>query len=109
MTDQSDEHIVDGEVVEPSPHDLAVADDVLPDTLHILPIGTRPYFPGQVQPVVVNMATWGQTDASSPSTTSPSTTAVGSINTRWPSCGAVWISRARSKRGRRGGGSSSTS
>jgi ATP-dependent Lon protease len=54
---------VDGEVVDPkvSPHDLAVADDVLPETLFIMPISSRPYFPGQVQPVAVNMQQWQST------------------------------------------------
>lgn len=42
-------------------HDIAVADDVLPDTLHVMPITTRPYFPGQLQPVVVNMEHWQAT------------------------------------------------
>jgi ATP-dependent Lon protease len=63
MTDEFDEQVVNGEVVDEGSerHDLAVPDDVLPDTLHILPIGSRPYFPGQVQPVVVNLEKWGST------------------------------------------------
>jgi ATP-dependent Lon protease len=65
MNDDSpqDDSVVDGEFIPPQPrgHDLAVADDVLPDTLHIMPIATRPYFPGQVQPVVVNMSKWQET------------------------------------------------
>ena len=65
MTDDftPDDHIVDGEVLDrqESGHDLAVADDILPDNLHIMPINSRPYFPGQVQPVVVNMDRWGST------------------------------------------------
>ena len=54
---------VDGEVVglEQSPHDIAVADDVLPEALHIMPIASRPYFPGQVQPVAVNLQQWQST------------------------------------------------
>ena len=56
----AENEVVNGEVSPPHPqaHDLAVADDVMPDALHIMPIATRPYFPGQVQPVVVNMAQW---------------------------------------------------
>jgi ATP-dependent Lon protease len=39
----------------------AVADEVLPDTLHLIPIPTRPFFPGQVQPVAINMEEWEPT------------------------------------------------
>ncbi|MEM9255088.1 MAG: endopeptidase La [Pseudomonadota bacterium] len=43
------------------PHAPAVADDVLPETLHIMPIPNRPFFPGQVQPVAINPQEWGET------------------------------------------------
>ena len=36
----------------------AVADDVLPDTLVLLPLPGRPFFPGQVQPVSFNPDNW---------------------------------------------------
>jgi len=39
----------------------AVADDVLPDTLYLMPIPNRPFFPGQVQPVAINSQEWGST------------------------------------------------
>ena len=54
---------VNGEVIGPETdtRDLAVADDVLPETLYIMPISSRPYFPGQVQPVAVSMAHWRTT------------------------------------------------
>jgi ATP-dependent Lon protease len=42
-------------------HPPAVADEVLPDTLYIMPIPGRPFFPGQVQPVAINPADWGPT------------------------------------------------
>jgi ATP-dependent Lon protease len=65
MNDESpiDDAALNGEVVSPltEAQDLAVADDVMPDTLHIMPVATRPYFPGQVQPVVVNMQKWQET------------------------------------------------
>ena len=65
MTDDAptQDTAVNGEVIRPEadPRDLAIADDVLPDTLHIMPISTRPYFPGQVQPVAVNMEQWHST------------------------------------------------
>lgn len=61
----SDEEIVNGEVVEPdSGTDIAMPEDVLPEQLHIMPINSRPYFPGQAQPVVVNMDQWQATLAS---------------------------------------------
>ncbi len=65
--DSGDDAVVDGEILSEGSFQLsgdqapAVADDVLPETLHILPISTRPYFPGQVQPVLVNLNTWGST------------------------------------------------
>ena len=65
MSDEqySDDDAVNGEVLGPDVdgRDLAVADEVLPDTLHIMPISSRPYFPGQVQPVSINLAQWGTT------------------------------------------------
>lgn len=39
----------------------AVADEVLPDTLYLIPIPQRPFFPGQVQPVAMNPEEWGGT------------------------------------------------
>ncbi|MCB1842999.1 MAG: LON peptidase substrate-binding domain-containing protein, partial [Halioglobus sp.] len=42
-------------------HAPAVADDVLPDTLYLMPIPKRPFFPGQVQPVAINPQEWGST------------------------------------------------
>jgi ATP-dependent Lon protease len=39
----------------------AVADDVLPDTLYLMPVPNRPFFPGQVQPVGINPQEWGST------------------------------------------------
>lgn len=35
----------------------------LPDRLHILPIHNRPFFPGQVLPIMVNPEHWAQTIA----------------------------------------------
>ncbi|MCP5204962.1 MAG: endopeptidase La [Pseudomonadales bacterium] len=39
----------------------AVVDDVLPDTLYLMPVPNRPFFPGQVQPVAINPQEWGST------------------------------------------------
>ena len=40
---------------------LALPDQQLPKTLHLLPINNRPFFPAQVMPVVVNEQPWHQT------------------------------------------------
>ena len=60
--DQHDE-VVDGEVLEPVEGSKApaVADDVLPDTLYLMPVPNRPFFPGQVQPVAINPQEWSET------------------------------------------------
>ena len=57
------EEPVDVEVLETSDegHAPAVADDVLPDTLYLMPVPNRPFFPGQVQPVAINPQEWGET------------------------------------------------
>ena len=39
----------------------AVADEVLPDTLYLMPIPQRPFFPGQAQPVAINLEQWQET------------------------------------------------
>lgn len=44
-----------------SRHAPAVAEDVLPETLHLIPIPNRPFFPGQIQPVIINPREWGST------------------------------------------------
>ena len=51
------------EVVSPEEgsHAPAVADDVLPDTLYLMPVPNRPFFPGQVQPVGINPREWRST------------------------------------------------
>ncbi|MFK8043232.1 endopeptidase La [Congregibacter sp.] len=39
----------------------AVADDVLPDSLYLIPVPQRPFFPGQVQPVGMDPEQWSGT------------------------------------------------
>ena len=41
-----------------SAHTPAVADEVLPDTLYLVPVPQRPFFPGQVQPVALDPDEW---------------------------------------------------
>ncbi|TXS89536.1 endopeptidase La [Parahaliea maris] len=45
----------------PGQHAPAVADDMLPETLYLIPNPVRPFFPGQVQPVAINPKDWGDT------------------------------------------------
>ena len=60
--DQQDD-VVEAEILEPeeSTRTPAVADDVLPDTLYLMPVPNRPFFPGQVQPVAINPDEWAET------------------------------------------------
>ncbi|TPE54657.1 endopeptidase La [Maribrevibacterium harenarium] len=51
----------DEQVVISDPGALALPDDVLPDTLYILPVSSRPFFPAQVQPVMVDADPWEDT------------------------------------------------
>ena len=50
------EEMAEGEVVptEEESQTPAVADDVLPDTLYLMPVPHRPFFPGQVQPITIS-------------------------------------------------------
>ncbi|MEM6581976.1 MAG: LON peptidase substrate-binding domain-containing protein, partial [Pseudomonadota bacterium] len=61
MTDS--DAVTEAEILQPNtgPHTPAVADDVLPDTLCVMPIPNRPFFPGQVQPVALNPQQWEST------------------------------------------------
>ncbi|WCN10452.1 endopeptidase La [Marinomonas mediterranea] len=62
--EQPEGEIVDensDEVVISDPKALALPDDVLPDTLFILPVSSRPFFPAQVQPVMVDAEPWEET------------------------------------------------
>lgn len=68
MTDDNHEHteaiekdVVDGEVVEDKGGAPAIAEQVLPETLHIIPIPSRPFFPGQLQPVGLDPEEWSST------------------------------------------------
>ena len=40
---------------------LALADQLLPNILHVIPVRSRPFFPAQVQPVVVEADPWKDT------------------------------------------------
>ena len=61
MDQKADSQDVDVITDAEGAHSPAVADDVLPDTLHLMPVPKRPFFPGQVQPVAINPEEWGAT------------------------------------------------
>ncbi|MCG8426062.1 MAG: LON peptidase substrate-binding domain-containing protein, partial [Chromatiales bacterium] len=42
-------------------HALARPDEVLPGVIHLLPVATRPFFPGQAVPLVMDTAHWSDT------------------------------------------------
>jgi len=61
---QRDGDVLPAETVEQGDYGVsapALADDVLPDTLVLLPLPGRPFFPGQVQPVSFNPDNWQAT------------------------------------------------
>ena len=49
------------DVVVEDPKALALPEDVLPDTLYLLPVSSRPFFPSQVQPVMLDAELWQET------------------------------------------------
>lgn len=62
-SEQDDQQVIkllDG-VDERSGSTLALANDVLPDTLVLLPLPGRPFFPGQVQPIALDPVKWETT------------------------------------------------
>ena len=40
---------------------LILPDQILPDVIHLVPVTTRPFFPAQIQPVVVDADPWQDT------------------------------------------------
>mgnify|MGYP001817550892 FL=1 len=61
MSEQDDALTADVIDSRQDAHAPAVADDVLPETLYLMPVPNRPFFPGQVQPVAINPREWGET------------------------------------------------
>ena len=59
--EENDTMAEDESVVISDPKGLALPDDVLPDTLFVLPVSSRPFFPAKVQPVMVDAAQWEET------------------------------------------------
>ncbi|MEM7195575.1 MAG: endopeptidase La [Pseudomonadota bacterium] len=48
---------VDGEIVT----EIARAEDVLPGVIHLIPLEKKPFFPGQVLPLILSSERWGDT------------------------------------------------
>ena len=40
---------------------LALPDQVMPQRMYVLPVSNRPFFPAQVQPIMVNQNPWQET------------------------------------------------
>lgn len=61
MSDNKTDDDIAPLVAEPDAATPAVADDVLPDSLYLIPVPQRPFFPGQVQPVSMDPDEWAGT------------------------------------------------
>lgn len=59
--DVSLDELDNDEVTLSDPKTLALPEDVLPETIYILPLSSRPFFPAQVQPVAVDLDPWEET------------------------------------------------
>src|SRR5690554_1727406 len=51
----------DDEVGELTSHAVVPASDYLPERIYLLPVHNRPFFPAQVQPLVINRERWEET------------------------------------------------
>lgn len=51
----------DDDTAEDAPIQLARANDVLPTEIHLLPVASRPFFPGQAVPLMMDAAHWSPT------------------------------------------------
>jgi len=62
MNDESSDNILDlSDMVLGEGSELIIADQALPDSIIILPIYGRPFFPAQVQPLTIDAAPWKET------------------------------------------------
>ncbi|MDX1605301.1 MAG: LON peptidase substrate-binding domain-containing protein, partial [Candidatus Competibacterales bacterium] len=52
------EVLTDDEEENQDSTELAVADELLPDTLYLLPLSERPFFPAQALPLLLNAEPW---------------------------------------------------
>lgn len=68
MTEQNSDVISEDEALaedqvsfDPAGTELVIPDAVLPGVLYLVPVPNRPFFPAQVQPIVLNLKAWGTT------------------------------------------------
>lgn len=66
MSDEQHDSILDGEMVNGNNDaerstGLVIPDSVLPSTLYLLPSPKRPFFPAQVQPIMLDLRQWQST------------------------------------------------
>ena len=59
MSSESLDEALDQETARPGP--LARANDVLPGLINLLPVASRPFFPGQAVPLLMNAERWAAT------------------------------------------------
>lgn len=59
--DEAAAHAAQGAVGKNPSKEMVSAQDVLPERLFLLPINNRPFFPAQVQPLLINRARWEPT------------------------------------------------
>lgn len=58
---QSNDSALDGEMMNESGTGLVIPDSVLPSRLYLLPAPKRPFFPAQVQPILLDLPLWQET------------------------------------------------
>ncbi|MCU7857840.1 MAG: endopeptidase La, partial [Candidatus Thiodiazotropha sp. (ex Lucinoma borealis)] len=59
---QAEEENIREEIIEViSGQDLARANEVLPNLIHLLPVSARPFFPGQAVPLLMEQEHWEST------------------------------------------------
>lgn len=61
--EKNHENVLDGEMMSGDERGtgLVIPDSVMPSTLYLLPALKRPFFPAQVQPILLDIVLWGET------------------------------------------------
>ncbi|MAY34636.1 MAG: endopeptidase La [Spongiibacteraceae bacterium] len=54
------DNALNGEMVDGG-HSLVIPDSVLPSVLYLMPVPKRPFFPAQIQPILLEMKLWQET------------------------------------------------